>query len=113
MSQRCKRIHLINGIQSFGNSTTISASKFLGKEDDKIVLEMIEHGVLVTNHTPGLAHQQKVLVPFTNIKGIDFNYAQSIKGSDQPEVIVKPKEETAADRARAKLKASKVKPIDE
>ena len=113
MSQRCKRIHLINGIQSFGNSTTISQSKFLGTDKDKIVLEMIEQGVLVTNHTPGTAHQSKVLVPFTNLKGIDFHYHDHVEGSAQPLTKQEPKLETAADKARAKLKADKTKPLSE
>lgn len=71
---QARRIHLGIGVQSFGNSTTIVA------KPKRIELFMLESGVLVIHHEFKL----RILVPFSNIKAVDFEFASKygIEDSD-------------------------------
>jgi len=87
--QYAARVHLGIGLQSFGNQTTILATK-------DVQLEVIEQGILCR----GLVSKKKTLVPYANIKGIDFardsDFMEELEEkkviiADEPKPIIKAK----------------------
>lgn len=71
------RMHLGIGLQTFGNQTTVLATK-------EISLQVTEFGVLVRGKTS----RKKALIPFANIKGIDFSSTSDFMDDDDVPVII-------------------------
>lgn len=89
------RVIVNEGTTSFGNSTTLLATKL-----NRVTLELTQHGVFVTH--PGVSI--KVLVPYSNCKSIDFDYHGPVTAEHFSALEEKPSEPVAHPAVQTKLK---------